>query len=163
MVGHLSSIDTVSHLMVTNELKSCVLSIPHPKQKNEVIDLDVRLAKPTKIDVKLVNGTPFISINIYPKASILHSGEGYDFTTDKNITNVEEITNDYIRNIVDQYLYEISKAYNADIVGFSGIYAKTIATQEEMEKTEFPKVFEDSFFKIKVETQIQSSNLFNKQ
>ena len=109
MVGHLSSIDTICHLMMTNELKSCVLTLPHHEQSNEHIDLDIRLAKPTQIDIEILNGTPFFSISIYPKASILSSGEGYDFTTNRSIQEIEEATNKYIVNIAKQYLYEISK------------------------------------------------------
>lgn len=163
MVGHLSAIDTVCHLMMTNELKSCTLTIPHHEQKGEYIDLDIRLYKPTQIDVEILNGSPFISISIFPKASILNSGEGYDFTTDKRIQEIETAANNYIKNIANQYLYEISKSYNADIVGFSGIYGKKVATQENLQKVNFSKVFKDSFFNVNVKTEVHSSNLFNKQ
>ena len=162
-VGHLSVLDTISHLMTTNELKSCTLSLPHNQQENEKIDLDIRLYKDTKINVELINGTPFIDITIYPKGSILNAGEGYDFTTDESIKQIEASANKYIAHIVKDYLYEISKEYNSDIVGFAGIYAKTVATKEDLEKADFAKIFEDSFFKVNVETEIHSSNLFNKQ
>lgn len=163
MLGHISAIDTIGHLMMTNELESCELTLPHHEQQNEHIDLDVRLYKPTEINIEILNGTPFFSISIFPKASILNSGEGYDFTTMNSIKEVEQATNQYITNIVKQYLYEISKEYNADIVGFAGIYGKKVATQKDLEKVNFAKVFKDSFFKINVETEIHSSNLFNKQ
>lgn len=163
MVGKLSAIDTVCHLMMTNELKSCTLTLPHYEQANEHIDLDVRLYKSTDINIEILNGTPFFDITIYPKASILSSGEGYDFTTSKSIIQIQEATNNYIENIMKQYLYEISKTYNADIVGFAGVYGRKVATQEDLKKINFSKVFEDSFFKVNVETEIHSSNLFNKQ
>ena len=149
--------------MITNELKSCVFTLPNHEQTNEHIDLDIRLYKNTEIDIEIVNGTPFFNISIHPKASILNSGEGYDFTTLNSITEVQDATNKYIENIIKQYLYEISKDYNADIVGFAGIYGKKVATQETLRKINFSKVFEDSFFKVNVETEIHSSNLFNKQ
>ena len=163
MVGHLSAIDTICHLMMTNELESCVLTLPHHEQANEHIDLDIRLYKSTAINIEILNGTPFFDITIYPKASILSSGEGYDFTTNESIKKIEGAANKYIENIVKQYLYEISKNYNADIVGFAGVYGKKVATQEELEKVNFSKVFKDSFFKVNVKTEIHSSNLFNKQ
>ncbi len=163
MVGHISAIDTICHLMMTNELKSCVLTLPHHKQQNEHIDLDVRLYKPTQIDIEILNGTPFFNISIYPKASILSSGEGYDYTTNDSIKEIETATNNYITEIVKKYLYEISKEYNADIVGFAGVYGKKVATQQELSKVNFSKIFEDSFFKVNVDTEIHSSNLFNKQ
>ena len=68
MVGHISAIDTICHLMITNELESCELTLPHHEQQNEYIDLDVRLYKPTEIDIEILNGTPFFSISIFPKA-----------------------------------------------------------------------------------------------
>ena len=68
------------------------------------------------VDIQILNGTPFFSINLYPKASILNSGEGYDFTDIESIKQVEKAANNYIENIAKEYLYEISKDYNADIV-----------------------------------------------
>ena len=58
---------------------------------------------------------------------------------------------------------EIARANGADIVGFAGIYGKKVATQQDLSKVNFSKIFEDSFFKVNVDAKIHSSNLFNKQ
>lgn len=163
MVGNLDVLSTISHLMVMNELETCVLQIPHPLEANEVINLDVQLYKDSTIDVDIVNNTPYITINIYPSASILSSGRSYDYTTNKSIQEIEYAANDYITSMVSKYLYQISKNLNSDIVGFSGIYSAKVPTKEDFDKVHFSEIFQESFFKINVNTEINSSNLFNKQ
>jgi len=64
MVGKLSPTETLCHLLVTNELQSCNLSIPDPDNSNSRIDLYVTLNNPTKTNVYILNGTPYVKIDV---------------------------------------------------------------------------------------------------
>lgn len=163
MVGNLDILDTISHLIVTNELNSAILSIPSPFESDENIDLNINLYKNTDISIDIVNNSPVISLDIYPEGSILSSGEKYDYTDSENIKKAELSANNYINEIVKNYLYKISKDFNSDIVGFSGIYSATIPTKDEFDKVHWNNIFQDSFFKISVKTHINSNSLFNRQ
>lgn len=163
MIGHLDNLSSIAHLMVKNDLNECVLTINSPFDENEKVDLKTSLYKDTDIDINLINGTPYISIEVFPEASIYSSGKNFDFLNDENIKKVEEATNSYIANLLKNYLYDITKNFNSDIVDFGGLYESTFLTEDEFDKLEWKKIFQDSFFDITVKTKINSSNLFNKE
>ena len=163
MVGTLDSLDTISHLIVTNELNNCMLTIPHPSEENEKIDIDFKLYKKTKISIDIINNSPFISLDIFPEGTIRSSGNHLDYSNNSNFENVEKSLNTYLENIIKTYLYKISKEYDSDISGFSGKFSSKFLTEKDFQNQHWDKIFKDSFFKINIHTRINSSKLFNKQ
>lgn len=163
MVGHLNSLDSIAHLITTNELKQCTIRIDNPFDESEQTDLDLKLYKDTSTKITMINGTPLISINVYPEVRIRSSGNSFDFIDDENIEILQNAVNKYLENLLDDYLYLISKEYNSDIAAFKGIYNSAFLTTEDAEKGHWDTVFQDSFFEVQVSTRLISSNLFNKQ
>lgn len=163
MVGHIDSIASIAHLIVNKDLDECVLTIDSPFEENEKMDLELTLYKDTNINIDVINGTPFITIDVYPEAFISSSGRNFDFINSDNIKRVEDATNSYLTDILKSYLYDITKKYNSDIVGFGCLYKAKFLTEEEFNKTDWEKIFQDSFFEVNVKTKINSSNLFNKE
>lgn len=163
MVGHLNILDSISHLIVTNKLDNCIITTENPFQDSEYMDLDVTLYKDTEINIDLINGTPLISIKVYPEGTIKSSGSTFNYIDNENISSVENTVNDYFNNILKNYLYSITKTYNSDIAGFSWIYKSTFLTEEDFEKIHWNEIFSDSFFNIEIESKINSSNLFNEE
>lgn len=163
MIGHIDVSNSISHLIVTNDLDTCTITIDNPFEENEKLDLDVSLYKNTEIKIDVINGSPFITLTIYPEGTIRSSGSIFNYIDNNNITNVEHATTNYLEKIIKDYLYTISKKYNSDIVGFKGIYQSTFPTKEEFDKVHWDEIFQDSYFKINLKTKINSSNLFNKE
>lgn len=163
MIGHIDVSNSISHLIVTNDLDTCTITIENPFEENEMLDLDVSLYKNTDIKIDIINGTPLISLTVYPEGTIRSSGSIFNYIDNNNITSVEHATTNYLEKILKDYLYTISKKYNSDIVGFKGIYQSTFPTKEEFDKIHWDKIFQDSYFKINIKTKINSSNLFNKE
>lgn len=163
MVGHLDVLDSIAHLIVTNKLDNCIITTENPFQKDEYMDLDITLYKNTEINIEVINGTPLISIKVYPEGTIKSSGSTFNYINDGNISDVENSVNNYFDNILKNYLYSITKTYNSDIAGFSWIYKSKFLTEEDFKKIHWDEIFSDSFFEIEVESQINSSNLFNEE
>lgn len=163
MVGHINSLNTIAHLILKKELNECLLSIDSPFEEGEKLDLDLSLYKKTNIDVELINGTPFISVDIYPEGFITSSGKTFDFTSASNIKLAENATNEYISTLVKNYLYDITKNFNSDVIGLGCLYKAKFLTEDDFKKTEWKKIFQDSFFEVNVNSKINSSNLFNKE
>lgn len=163
MIGHIDVSNSISHLIVTNDLDTCTITIENPFEENEKLDLDISLYKNTEIKIDIINGSPFINLTIYPEGTIRSSGSIFNYIDNKNITTVEHATTNYLEKILKDYLYTISKKYNSDIVGFKGIYQSTFPTKEEFDKIHWDEIFQDSYFKITSKTKINSSNLFNKE
>ena len=163
MIGHIDVSNSISHLIVTNNLDTCTITIENPFEKNEMLDLDVSLYKNTEIKIDVINNSPLIYITVYPEGTIRSSGSIFNYIDNNNITSVEYATTNYLEKILKDYLYTISKKYNSDIVGFKGIYQSTFPTKDKFDKIHWDEIFQDSYFKINLKTKINSSNLFNKE
>lgn len=163
MLGHINISNSISHLLITNDLKTCTITIDNPFEEGELLDLDVSLYKNTDININIINGTPFITITVYPEGTIRSSGSIFNYINNEKINKVEIATSSYLKRILEDYLYTISHKYNSDIVGFKGICQAKYLTKEEFDKINWDKIFQDSFFYIDVKTKINSSNLFNKE
>ena len=163
MIGILDTLDTISHLIVTNELDRCIITIPNPLQENEKIDMNLKLYKKTKISIDIINESPFITIDVFPEGVIRTSGSSFDYTNNDTFEKVENTANIYLTNALKTYLYKISKEYNSDVAGFSGKFSTKFLTEEDFKEAHWNEMFKDSFFNINVHTRINSSKLFNKQ
>ncbi len=163
MLGHIDVSNSISHLIVTNDLKTSTITIDNPFEEGELLDLDISLYKDTSIDINLINGSPLISITVYPEGTIRSSGSIFNYIDNEKIDNVERATSNYLKKILEDYLYTISHKYNSDIVGFKGICQSKYLTKKEFDKVNWDKIFQDSYFDINLKTKINSSNLFNKE
>lgn len=163
MIDHLNVSNSIAHLIVKDELNSCTITTENPFDAGEYLDLEVSLYKNTDIDIEMINGSPLISITAYPEGTIRSSGSHFNYINNENIKMVENTVNNYFENLLKEYLYSISKKYNSDIVGFEGLYRAKFLTKEEFNKFHWDEVFQDSFFDVKINTKINSSNLFNKE
>lgn len=163
MIGHIDVSNSISHLIVTNDLDTCTITIENPFEQNELLDLDVSLYKDTNINIDIINGSPFITLTVYPEGTIRSSGSIFNYINDSNIKKVETAASNYLEKILKDYLYTITKKYNSDIVGFKGIYQSNFLTKEEFDKIHWDEIFQDSYFNIELKTKINSSNLFNKE
>lgn len=164
MVGSINVLDTISHLLVTSDLKSCILTFDSPFKSDEYIDMEItKLYKKTKTNISLINNSPFIEIDIYPKCYISSSGKNYDYTKEEDITKLEKSTDKYIQGIVTNYLYTITKEYDSDITGFGKKFTANFLTLDDFKKIKWNDIFVNTFYKVNVHTKITSSKLFNKQ
>ena len=163
MIGHIDVSNSISHLIVTNDLDTCTITIDNPFEENEKLDLDISLYKNTNINIDIINGSPLISISVYPEGTIRSSGSIFNYSDNNNIKTVEKAATAYLEKILKDYLYTISKKYNSDIVGFEGILQASFLTKEEFDKIHWDEIFQDSFFSIELKTKINSSNLFNRE
>lgn len=163
MIGHIDVSNSISHLIVTNDLDTCTITIENPFEENEMLDLELSLYKNTDIDIEIINGSPLISLIVYPEGTITSSGSIFNYIDINNIRKVETATSTYLEKILKDYLYTIAKKYNSDIVGFKGIYQSKFLTKEDFDKINWDKIFKDSYFNITLKTKVNSSNLFNKE
>ena len=76
---------------------------------------------------------------------------------------MQNTSNEYLKREITNYLYDIAKEYNTDVIGFKGICQTEYLTEDEFDKIRWNDIFQDSFFSVDVKTQISTSNLFNKE
>lgn len=122
LVGELNAMETICHLMVSSELKNCILTIPNPFELGESIDISIELMKKTHHTVSMINGSAYIKTKIYLKAYGLSASNGIDYSSKENLALLENFASSYIQAQVSEYLYKTSKEFGSDIAQF-GKYA----------------------------------------
>lgn len=161
--GRISSLDSIAHSILIDELEESLITIPNPFDSSSKIDLAIGIEKNSNKSVNIINNTPFITCDIFISATIKTSGKNFDYTTSENIQIVEEECSKYLEKIMLDYLYTLSKEYNADILNFKNILSQSCLTNQELENYHWDKIYKDSFFKVTVNTNINSTHLFDKE
>lgn len=165
LVGELTGLESICHLIISNDLKSCNISIPNPIGDSENLDINVRLAHKTKNSVQFVNGTPYISSNIKLKVKIISTTEDAaldkaNYFTPEHIDLIEEACNTYLQKVISEYLYKTAKEYNADIDGFGKYAVKYFVTLQDWNDYNWLDNYQNSTFNVKVDSKVKSGYTF---
>lgn len=160
LVGELNGIETICHQIISDTIQTCIISIPNPFEKDEYISLRLRQTKNTKNKVEFVNGSPYITSDVYIEARILSMNKNAKYLNHENITKMEEYTNSYLENHLYNYLYKISKIYNSDIDGFGRYAASKFLTWDDWTNYNWLDNFHNSFFEVNVTTIMKSGYNF---
>lgn len=162
LVGELNSIETLCHLIITNDLKDCVISIKNPFDENGTMDLSVTINKSTKTDVDLINGSPYVHAKINLKAYILSMSDNSDYTSEENFKIIEEYVNSYLESEISAYFYKTAKEYKSDIAGLGKKVVGKFLTWKEWKNYNWLSNYQNSFFNIDVTTNVKSGYLLLK-
>lgn len=163
MVGHTNALESIAHLLLINKLEESLITFDNPFENNSKIDLDLSIMKDNIINVDIINNSPFITCEIFVDGNIQTSGKNFDYTTSKNIEAVEKTAEKYLKTLITDYLYTLSKEYNADVLNFQNIYSKQCLTNSELEKVHFDDIYKESFFDVTVHVSIASTHLFDRE
>ncbi|MBR6033336.1 MAG: Ger(x)C family spore germination C-terminal domain-containing protein [Clostridia bacterium] len=107
--------DSICHLMCSNKFKSTTLSVPSPFMQNQIIDLHVQSNGTNKTQVSIINGPPYINIEVNLKASVESSEFGLDLSNNENLQLIGDSASSFIKNNILDYLYKTSKDLHSDI------------------------------------------------
>lgn len=160
LVGELSAIQTIGHLLLKNKLKTCIVSIANPLNETETIDLHLYDASTPKISVDFINNSPFVKIDLKIKAKIL-SGNSSNSLDANYLDSITDELNSYLKDITLDYLYTISKEYNSDIAGIGKYATKKFLTIPDFENYNWLDNFKDCFFDVNVNSNVISELLLN--
>ena len=161
MVGELTAIETMLHLILTNNFESGIITLNHPLKENSTIDIALYSHKDTNIDTKLVNGSPFASIEVFLNSRLLSVDKNSgDFDADK-IKELESLINSYLENAILNYLYKTSKEFESDIDGIGQSLLTKFKNSKEWNNYNWPQNYKNTFFKVHVNTNIKSSFLLS--
>lgn len=160
LVGELSAIQTIGHLLLKNKLKTCIVSIANPLNENETLDLYLYSPSTPKISVDFINNSPFVQVDLKINAKIL-SGNSSNSLDANYLNSITEELNSYLTDITLDYLYTISKEYNSDIAGIGKYATKKFWTISDFENYNWLDNFKDCFFDVNVDSNVISELLLN--
>ena len=157
LVGELNCIETLCHLIIISDIKSCSITIPSPFNNSNTIDLNIFLNKKTKNTVDIINGNPYISCDVNLSARIVSLNDKSNYLTESNINKIENYANIYLKENIKNFLYKTSKNFKSDINGFGKYAIKHFSTWDKWNKYNWLSNYQNAFFNVNVNTDILSS------
>ena len=151
LIGELTGLDSICHLIITNKFDQCTLSIPNPYEKNNYIDLQVTSNKKTKCTVNIINNSPLINTDVYLIGYGLSLDSITYYNSEKSLNDIKRYAEKYIQNRIENYLYTTSLKYNSDISGFGRYAVKKYLTVDEWQKSNWLQNYNKCFFNVNVE------------
>lgn len=162
-VGELTGLETIWHLMITNKFKSCTISVPNLYNSNfPNIDLKLLKEKNPKIKVEIINGSPFINIEIFVTGYGLSLDDYTDYSSTKILSEINTSAKSYIEKEILNYLYKTSKEFNSDIDGFGKKAISKYLTINDWNNSNWLDNYKNSVFNVNVNVNIKSGYEFNK-
>ncbi len=162
LVGELTGMESLCHLLVVNKFESATIGVPNPYDSNSVLSLYLTYAKKPKISVKLINGTPYIECNIDLIGNILSLEEDLNYSDSKVLQTIGDYTNSYLEQNISSYLYKTAKEYKSDIENFGRYVIKNYLTWDDWIESDWLYNYENAFFTVNVNTTVQNSQLYTK-
>lgn len=162
LVGELNGMETICHLIITDNLQSCILPIPDPFNINDNIDLRIDKKRAPNIDVNIVNGSAYISIEVFLEGIGLSLDENTNYNSEEDIKILNTYAEEYLRLQLLDYCYKTSKEFNSDISGFGKHVLSDYLTWDEWLESNWLENYKHSFFKVNVNVDIHSGYEFNK-
>ena len=165
LVGEMTGIESIFHLVVSSNLKSCNISIPNPLEDSSTLDINLKLGKSTKNDVEFVNGSPLVTCKINVNIQIVSTTEksssgSSSYYTSENSKLIEETCSDFLKRNILEYLYKTSKNYKSDIDGFGKYAVKYFPTMQEWNDYDWLDNYENSIFDVEVDSTLKSGYTF---
>lgn len=163
LVGYLDGIETVCHLLLTNELNNCIINIPSPFSENETVDLYLSNLKDTKIKVRIINGSPYVTVDYDVSLRILSYNNTISSLTEEDLEKVENAANNYITEQIYNYFNKTSKELNSDITGIGRFALKNFKTIDEWKNYNWLENYKNCTFKINAKMSIKSGYLLSNE
>ena len=161
MVGELTAIETMFHLILTNNFESGIITLSNPLKENSTIDVALYSHKNTSIKTELINNSPFSSIDINLNARLLSVNQNSgDFGTEE-IKELESLINSFLQESILNYLYKTSKEFESDIDGIGKSLLTKFKTMDEWNNYDWSNNYKNTFFKVNVSTNVKSSFLLS--
>lgn len=160
--GELTAVEAICHLLITNSIDSCIVSVDNPIVKNKKMEVQLFPTKKSKISVDIKQDKPIISINLYMNADILTLEGGINYEENETLQKISDSTKKYMEGEVRDYLNKVSKEYGTDIDGFCTKAYSNFATIPEWKRYNWCEKFKNAEFNINVDVNVVSSLLITK-
>ena len=161
LVGELTALESLLHLILTNQFESSIISIDNPYKENSSIDIALYYHKDTKIDAQLVNSAPYVKSKIFLNARILSVDKSSESLTPERIDELENLINSYLENAILNYQYKTAKVFEADIDEIGKYLIKHFKNDIEWSNYNWSANYKNTFFDTTVSTNIKSSFLLS--
>lgn len=164
LCGELTAVESICHLLIRNEVDSCIISIDNPLSEQEKSKLEVQIfpRKNTTVDISLENDTPHITVDVKLNADIMTLDKNINYETEDVLSKISDSTKNYLKDQFNGYLNKVTKEYNVDIDHFSVKALSHFLTIFDWENYNWKEKFKDIEFDVNVDVNVFSTMLVTK-
>lgn len=169
LCGELTAVESICHLLIINEVDSCIISIDNPvaktenqEQEKEKIELQIFPHKKTNVKISFENDTPHISIDIKLDADIMTLDNDINYETEEVLSKISDTTKNYLTTEINNYLDKVTKEYDVDIDEFSLKAPVHFSTISEWKNFNWDEKFKSTEFDVNVDINVLSTMLITK-
>ena len=159
MVGELNAIECLSYINMINNAKGFFISVPDPENKTKHLDLYLSPTNVPKIDVNILNGSPYIRIKLRYTARIYSIDSDAKYLSPHVLSSIANSCNNYLESTFLNYLYKTSKEFKADINCFGKYALSKFGTSKDFTNYNWNYNYKDSVFDVNIDTDVESSIL----
>lgn len=159
LVGELTALETLCLSIIRGEVDSFLITVQDPQNEEETIDLMLSAENRKKIKVDIVNNTPYVTIDLKFTGRIYSMKEDLKYLDSSVLDSISEKANQYLENILTNYLYKTSTEFKSDINGIGKYCLSNFLTMPEFERFDWLNMYSSSTFDVSVNTEIQSGFL----
>lgn len=159
MVGELNAFECLAFLNMTNQAKGFFITIPDPENDKDFLDIYFSPTHPTKINVKIINGSPYIKIKCSYSGRIYSVDANREYLREDKLEAISATCNSYLESAFSDYLYKTSKEYKTDINEFGKYALSNFLTTNDFNDYNWNENYKNSFFDVQVDTMVESSIL----
>ena len=122
LAGELNAIETICFLNIRKKVDTFLVSVPNPEDATSKIDIYLSPKDNNNIDVKFVNGAPYIKLKLNFSGKIYSMSKNSQYLNEDVLNSISNSCNTFLENEFLKYLYKTSTVFESDINGF-GVYA----------------------------------------
>lgn len=156
LVGFLDKNETMCNLIITNQFNNSTITIKDPIKHNEYLSLYVSNVK-CKNYLKMVNDAPVIFCNVSLDSRLSSANVDQNYMAKENLEKIEQTTNLYLKQMIENYLYKTSLSLRADVNCFGKYAVKCFNIKNKWNSYDWKDQYTNSIFKVSVNTKLKSS------
>ena len=164
LCGELTATESICHLLITNNLDSCIISIDNPIFEKEAKKIEIQLfpSKKTKMDLNIENDIPHISLQLSLNADIMTLDTDVNYEAQNVLSKISNAAKEYLKNQFNDYLNKVTKQYNVDIDDFCLKGPAHFSTISEWKNFNWDEKFKNAEFDVDIDINVLSSMLITK-
>ncbi len=164
LCGELTAVESICHLLIVNELDSCIISIDNPLLEDEAEKMELLIfpTKKSKINVDIKDDIPHISLKLSLDADIMTINNNIDYEDENVLLKISDSLNKYLKTQLTNYLTKVSKEYGVDIDSFSTKALSHFSTIPEWESFDWNNKFKEATFDVSTDINVLSTMLITK-
>lgn len=158
LVGTLDSNETLPYLLITNNLKESIISVPSPFDENEFIDIHISDFSKTKTKINLNNfNSPHIITSVNLDAIILSNNSNFSTSSLDDVKKIQDSISKYLSDSIIHFYDKTSKEYKSDIAGVGKHAVKKFLTINDWMNYDWLSRYESSTYEANINVNVQSS------